>query len=325
MLSPWTTSTDLALADLPVSSTPVPLHHAERLATLESAIAGYLVRFKPGTRSAYQSDLASWFTWCDQIGADPRTAGIHHADAYTRALSEFGDPRTGRPAAPSTVARRLSAIHGFYTYCVRQRFVAESPFTGSPRPHVSEESMTTGLNRDELRRLLDASTTDGPRSAALIHLLVFTGLRISEAVSISFEDYGHDNGHRIVRITRKGGKRAKVPLTPPVVRALDAYAGERTTGRVFITNSGRPWDRTAVWRTLRRLTCDAGLLAANEISPHSLRHSFATAALDANVPLRDVQDAMGHADPRTTRRYDRTRHSLDRHAAYAVSTFLADA
>jgi site-specific recombinase XerD len=81
-------------------------------------------------------------------------------------------------------------------------------------------------------------------------------------------------------------------------------------------------DQPAAWGLVRRLARDAGI-DPSKLNPHSLRHSFVTAALDAGVPLRDVQDAAGHADPRTTRRYDRARHNLDRAATYAVTAFLS--
>ncbi|WP_249523725.1 tyrosine-type recombinase/integrase [Modestobacter marinus] len=83
-------------------------------------------------------------------------------------------------------------------------------------------------------------------------------------------------------------------------------------------------DRTAAWRLLRRLANDAGIAAPDRISPHSARHTYATTALDAGVALRDVQDSMGHRDPRTTRLYDRTRGNLSRNATYAVAAALAD-
>ena len=124
-------------------------------------------------------------------------------------------------------------------------------------------------------------------------------------------------------LERKGGKRAKAPLSPPAVRALEAYVGDREAGPMFTTKGGNRLDRTAAWRLVRRLARTAGIPAADQISPHSARHAFGTGALDAGVPLRDVQDAMSHADPRTTRRYDRSRHSLDRHATYAVAAWLA--
>ena len=104
---------------------------------------------------------------------------------------------------------------------------------------------------------------------------------------------------------------------------LDLYIGERTAGPIFLGVNGGRMDRYAADRTVKRLARRAGI--TKRISPHSLRHSFITAALDAGVPLRDVQEAASHADPRTTMRYDRGRRSLDRHATYIVATFLAGA
>ncbi len=112
-------------------------------------------------------------------------------------------------------------------------------------------------------------------------------------------------------------------MTPAVQRALDATTADRSTGPLFATGSGKALDRTAAWRLLRRLAAKAGIPGAHRISPHSMRHTFATTALDAGVPLRDVQDSLGHADPRTTRLYDRTRATLDRNATYAVASALA--
>ncbi len=114
-----------------------------------------------------------------------------------------------------------------------------------------------------------------------------------------------------------------IPLAPRTSRALDLYIGERTTGPIFLGAKGGRTERYAADRMVKRLARRAGI--SKRISPHSLRHSFITAALDAGVPLRDVQEAASHADPRTTMRYDRGRGSLDRHATYVVATFLAGA
>ena len=121
----------------------------------------------------------------------------------------------------------------------------------------------------------------------------------------------------------QGGKHAVIPLAPRTSRAIDLYIGERTTGPIFVGAKGGRMDRYAADRMVKRLARRAGI--TKRISPHSLRHSFITAALDAGVPLRDVQEAASHADPRTTMRYDRGRGSLDRHATYVVATFLAGA
>jgi integrase len=124
-------------------------------------------------------------------------------------------------------------------------------------------------------------------------------------------------------ITRKGGKVVTIPLAPRTARAVDLAIGERTGGPLFVTADGRRLDRHGAARIVRRVTGRAGI--AKQVGPHTLRHAFITAALDAGVPLRDVQEAASHADPRTTMRYDRARGSLDRHATYIVAAYLAGA
>ncbi|MET0424363.1 MAG: tyrosine-type recombinase/integrase, partial [Actinoplanes sp.] len=103
--------------------------------------------------------------------------------------------------------------------------------------------------------------------------------------------------------------------------ALDEYLRVRGDGDgpLFVTSTGGRMDRHAIFRLVRRLAGEAGIAGADKLSPHSLRHAFATAARGEGVPLEDVQDAMGHADPRTTRRYDRDRHNLDRDPAYTIA------
>ena len=112
-------------------------------------------------------------------------------------------------------------------------------------------------------------------------------------------------------------------MPPRVARAIDQAAGDRDHGPLLLSRSGRRLDRHGATRIVRRLAKRAGI--TKHISPHSLRHSFITAALDAGVPLRDVQIAARHADPRTTTRYDRARNNLDRHASYIVTAFIAGA
>lgn len=306
----------------PADRSPVA---AQRLSALDDLVAGFLLSKRSArTRAAYAADLASWRTWCDTLDLDVLAAGIHHADAYLRLLTERGDPRTGRPLAPASIARRTAALHGFYRYATRHGAVTGSPFTDAQRPAVDDESMASGLTRREVRALLAAARAHSPRSAALVSLLLLNGLRISEALDARIEDLSHDRGHRVLHIRRKGGRRAKTPLTPDVQHALDELIGDRTTGPVFATAGGKALDRIAAWRLLRRLATAAGIDGAERISPHSMRHTFATTALDAGVPLRDVQDSMGHRDPRTTRVYDRTRGNLTRNATYTVASILAD-
>ena len=124
-------------------------------------------------------------------------------------------------------------------------------------------------------------------------------------------------------VTRKGGKVVTVPLAPRTARAIDLAVGERSEGPVFLSADGRRLDRHGAGRIVRRVAHRAGI--TKPAGPHTLRHAFITAALDAGVPLRDVQEAASHADPRTTMRYDRARGTLDRHATYIVAAYVAGA
>ena len=179
------------------------------------------------------------------------------------------------------------------------------------------------LGPNELGAFLVQAGLGSARDHALASLLALNGLRISEALGADIEDLDFERGHRTLKIWRKGGKRVTIPLAPRTSRALDLYLGERTNGPIFLGAHGQRMDRHAADRTVKRLARRAGIV--KRISPHSLRHSFITAALDAGVALRDVQEAASHADPRTTMRYDRGRGSLDRHATYVVAAFLAGA
>jgi integrase len=169
--------------------------------------------------------------------------------------------------------------------------------------------------------LLEAASAHGVRINALILLLAMNGLRISEALGADVADLDTEREHRVLRITRKGGKRATVPLAPRAAAAIDDYLGDRADGPLFATASGGRLDQAVLWWLLRRLAAIAVPSKAGTIHPHDLRHSFVTLSLDAGVS-RDVQDAVGHADPRTTRRYDRARYSLDRHPTYLLAGFV---
>jgi integrase len=132
---------------------------------------------------------------------------------------------------------------------------------------------------------------------------------------------GSECGHRTLTVLRKGGKIVTIPLAPRTARSLDLAIGERIDGPIFRRADGERLDRHDASRLVRRVAKRAGI--RKPISPHTLRHAFITAALDAGVALRDVQEAASHADPRTTMRYDRARASLDRHATYIVAAYLA--
>ena len=152
---------------------------------------------------------------------------------------------------------------------------------------------------------------------ALISLLALNGLRVTEATGADVEAMGIERGHWTLVVIRKGGKVVTIPLAPRTARAIDLAVGERCEGPLFVTADGHRLDRHGAGRIVRRIARPTRINKL--VGPHTLRHAFITAALDAGLPLRDVQEATSHADPRTTMRYDRARASLDRHATYIVS------
>ncbi len=279
--------------------------------------AAFLLGYEGATRAAYGQDLRAWFSWCSDHEVEPLTAQRAHVDAYARTLSEVEE------RSPATVARHLSTISGFYRYAVTEDLVARNPVANVRRPKVGSDTVSTGLDRDELAALIRVAAEDSPRSLALVLLLGLNGLRVSEALGADVDDLTTERGHRVLKIKRKGGKSATVPLAPRTAEAVDVYLGDRTTGPLFETASGARWHRSEAWRTLRRLAKTAVPSKAESLHPHDLRHAFVTLSLDVGASLRDVQDAAGHADPRTTRRYDRARHNLDRHPTYALANLVA--
>jgi integrase/recombinase XerD len=284
------------------------------------------------TRRAYANDLRGWLTWLGEREIDVLAAGRVHADLWVAGQLENG-------AEASSVRRRLSALSSFYRYCATHDLVAGIPTAGVARPVVDPDyTATVGLARDEARALVAAADADhgrqALRTAAVVRLLLHNALRVDEVCAADVTDLGADAGHRVLRVTRKGARKAKVPLTPATGAALDAYLANRAclagldsaahlTGPLLATAGGGRLRQGHLWELVRRLARAAGVGTWDRLSPHSLRHSAITFALDAGAALRDVQDYAGHRDPRTTRRYDHARDSLDRNAAYAVAAYLA--
>ncbi|UUZ57656.1 tyrosine-type recombinase/integrase [Nocardioides sp. B-3] len=228
-----------------------------------------------------------------------------------------------RGNGPATVAHRLNVIQNFYSVCEMDGVVQKSPATHVRLPGVwRDETKTLGLDRLELGAFIArARAHSDPNRWALSVLLGLLGLRVSEACGVNIEDYAHQQqGHRVLRLVGKGGKPATMPLPVPVLRALDAAAADRTTGPLLLRYDGSRLDRRTADRWVKSLAKSAGI--SKRISPHSLRHAMVTNALDAGVPLRDVQIAARHADPRTTAGYDRNRHDPDRHAVHVLAAYI---
>lgn len=272
-------------------------------------------RLSEHTRAAYRRDVAGWLAWCAERSVDPLRASFLDVNAYARGLE-------ARPLAPATVARKMSGLSSWYDFLLKVRALDANPVSGADRPYVDRDhSATVGLSAGEVDALLVAAAGAGPRNRAVVTLLADLGLRVGEVVGLDLADVGWERGHRTVRFVGKGGRPRRRALTAGAAVALDEWLRVRGAGAgpLFVTASGGRIDRHAVFRLVRRLAAEAGIEGAQRLSPHSLRHAFATAARSEGVPLEDVQDAMGHADPRTTRRYDRDRHNLDRDPAYTIA------
>lgn len=316
----------LALDELPINSDKLSNLPGGDLGAdpFKAMAAAFLVSYPPNTARAYTNDLNAWAAWCSGSGIHPFQARRHDVENWVRYMRELPQRRTGKVTAPATIARRLSCLTKFYEYGIRDvELLTYSPVANARRPKVSEDSPTTGVDAAGLDKLLTAAEHESLTAAALMSLLIYNGLRIAEALACDVSDLRHDSGHRVLRVVRKGGKAATEPLSPVVVRPLDDAIAGREAGPIFLNRAGDArMNYAAAYRLVRRLARKAGLPSAAMITPHSLRHSFATELLGSGVPLQDVQDAMGHADPRTTRRYDRSRHNLDRHATYKMAAHL---
>jgi integrase/recombinase XerD len=301
---------------------------------LGEATAAWLAAKKPTTREAYRRDLASWARFCRARGGHPLLARKPDADLFGAWLQDPANP--GRIAATSA-ARRMAAVSSWYRYLVACGLHERNPFAAAARPRVDRDySATAWLDENGARRMIAAAEAcDGPtrlRDAAMVRLMLQLGVRVSEVCALEVCALGDARGQRTVTVRGKGGKRVERALPASAAAAVDAYLAERATregrspgaasGPLFTTSSGRPVDRVEVFRLVRRLAERAGLPDPHAVTPHALRHTFATIATERGADLDDLQDAMGHADPRTTRRYQRAARRLERDPAHLVAAAL---
>jgi site-specific recombinase XerD len=293
------------------------------------------------TRKAYLRDITDWLGWLVERGTDPLAVTEPDTAYWARHLEAAG-------LTASTVARKISAMSSWYRWLVRNGHMEQNPADNLARPEVDRDTSTTpGLTKDQTLALIAAADRargrQRLRTSALVAVIMFSGARTSEVTGADIEDLGTDRGHRVLWVTRKGGKRQALVLPSPASERLNAYLASRPDvehlpavaaegeGRsrrpLFVTKHGRRLFEANIRDTIQRLGRAAGLPEdlASRLGPHAVRHTYATLALDAGVPLRDLQDAMGHSDPRTTRRYDRARYTLDRSPGYLLASYLAPA
>jgi integrase/recombinase XerD len=264
---------------------------------------------RPNTLEAYQRDI-------DELIDDLASAGAGSPASVTpRALAEHLRRLSSRGLAGSSVTRHLATIRVFCRWLAATGLVADNPAAVLDRP-TRWKHLPDVLSPLQMRRLLEAQDPQPTpaslplalRDRAMLELMYASGLRASEVCDLPTPAVLLDIG--IVRVTGKGDKQRLVPMGGQAVAALREYldqgrplleaAGERPCGRLFLSRTGRPLERVALWQIVKRRAAAAGLKG---VHPHVLRHSFATHLLAGGADLRVVQDLLGHADIATTQIY----------------------
>ena len=253
-------------------------------------------------------------------------------DASRRDVEAFRAYLEDRDRAPATVAKTLAALTGFFEFALDEALVDRNPAARARRPRVPSTSPRQGLSPVEvgaLFRVLDLDRLIGLRDRVLLLLLSVQAWRISEVLGLRVGDLGEEAGHKVATIHGKGAKIARVTLAATTWQAIKDWlaASGIDSGAIIVpvlkggrVQPGRVMSPQSAWRRIRRLGEQAGL--TRPIHPHLFRHGAATALLDAGVPLRDVQDHLRHADPRTTRRYDSHRLSLANQSPHVLAAVM---
>ncbi len=253
--------------------------------------------------SAYQSDLRHAARWL----GENHTIDLRHASRAQ--LLEYLAHLAGSGASPRTSARRLSALRQFYGHAVRASWCATDPTEEVESPKLGRP-LPKSLTEREVEALLEAPDLESPegfRDRVMLELLYATGLRVSELVSLRPDQVSLAQG--LVRVTGKGGKERLVPLGDEAQRWLVAFMegprqallGERRCDALFPTRRGSGMTRQAFWYRIRKHALAAGI--HKHLSPHTLRHAFATHLVNHGADLRVVQLLLGHSDLSTTQIY----------------------
>lgn len=294
---------------------------ADHLAPHLLAAAAYVTSFlNPNTRDAYTRDLRIYFAWCELHHLPVFGAHKAHLQAFVLHLLQ---ERGNRPAS---VARRIHTVTGYYAYAVDEGYLDATPAHRVKLPKIVEDpGKLTWLTRFELGAVLHAAkASKHPADLALIHLLGTLGMRVSAACAVQVQDITtNPDGYRILRTVGKGDKPSLKALPIPVAQAVDLAAAGRTTGPLLLRRDGTQMTRRSAARVITRLVKAAGV--EKTITPHSLRRSHATLALQAGVDLRVVQDSMDHSSSRTTLRYDRIGVPIHAQASHTLAAMLASA
>ncbi|HSK26593.1 MAG TPA: site-specific tyrosine recombinase XerD [Jiangellales bacterium] len=261
------------------------------------------------TLASYRRDLRRYAGFLAGRGVAVTVAGEADVTAFLRSLREGGEGRV--PLGASSAARTVVAVRGLHRFLLREGVTEQDP-ARDVRPPAPPRRLPKALSVDEVERLLAAaSAAEGPlpvRDRALLELLYGTGARISEAVGLDRDDLDLESGAALLR--GKGGKDRVVPVGRFALEAVQAYlvrsrphlaAAGRGTPALFLNARGGRLSRQSAWTVLRTTATRAGV--RGDVSPHTLRHSFATHLLDGGADVRVVQELLGHASVTTTQVY----------------------
>jgi integrase/recombinase XerD len=270
----------------------------------------------PRTLEAYAGDLARFVTLLESVGSSVQSADTRAMHAV---LVELGS----KGLAARSQARFLSSLRGFYRYLVQERLLEKSPLDLVDAPRLSRK-LPSLLTRPEIERLLEVPNVTEPRGlrdSAMLFTMYAAGLRVSEVVELQLVDVDLRAG--FVAAFGKGRKRRLVPIGEPARQAITAYLGQvrgrwakPNEGCLFVTQRGHGMTRQAFWKALKIYGRAAGI--SKNLTPHMLRHSFATHLLQGGADLRVVQTLLGHTDIGTTQIYTHVTadHLRDMHRRY---------
>ena len=257
------------------------------------------------TLAAYRRDLGGYLAWLREQGIDDTEAITPEVVAAFAAERASAEP----PPAASSLARLQSSVRGWHRFLAREGVAVADP-SARLRPPKQPRRLPKALTIDQVERLLAAPSVDEPigiRDRALLELLYATGARVSEAISLDVDDLAHGD---VLRLRGKGSKERIVPVGSFARAAVDAYltrvrpalaSSGRASAKLFLGARGAPLSRQSAWLIIRAAAERAQITA--EISPHTLRHSFATHLLQGGADVRVVQELLGHASVATTQIY----------------------
>ena len=249
------------------------------------------------TVKAYEADISSFFQWLDNEDLKYKNLQEDHINQYISFLFQ-------RKMRSSSVNRKISSIKSFYIFLVKRNFVKNSPLNDLVTPK-QEKYLPESMSEAEVDKLLNSPNVSNKienRDKAMIEMLYATGMRISELVNLKITDV--DMKRCVVKVFGKGSKERLVPFGETALDSLRSYLNEReqsSSKEIFLSNRGKKMTRVAFWQRVKVYLIRENL--KNSISPHTLRHAFATHLLNRGADLRSVQLLLGHSDLSTTQIY----------------------